>query len=64
MGPTMTIPATGKRIDMWGVSMYRIEDRMAREIWERFDMMKFLRQLGVLPPPEQSGEARHASDAT
>ena len=50
VGPTMTIPATGKRLDMWGMSMYRIEDGMAKEIWERFDMMEFLGQLGVLPP--------------
>ena len=32
-GPTMTIPPTGKRLDIWGMSMYRIEDGMAREIW-------------------------------
>jgi predicted ester cyclase len=62
-GPTMTIPATGKRLDIWGMSMYRIEDGMAKEIWERFDMMEFLGQLGVLPPPGQSGEASPTSDA-
>ena len=50
-GPTMTIPPTGKRLDIWGMSMYRIEDGMAREIWERFDMMEFLGQLGVLSLP-------------
>ena len=53
-GPTMTIPPTGKRIDIWGMSIYRIEDGMAREIWERFDMMEFLGQLGVTASPEQS----------
>lgn len=52
-GPTMTIPPTGKRLDMRGMSMYRIEDGMAEEIWESFDMMDFLRQLGVLPSPRQ-----------
>ena len=57
VGPTMTIPATGKRLDLWGMSMYRIKDGMAREIWERFDMMEFLGQLGVLPRPGQVGEA-------
>jgi predicted ester cyclase len=56
-GPTMTIPPTGERIDIWGMSMYRIEDGLAREIWERFDMMEFLGQLGVLPRPGQVGEA-------
>jgi predicted ester cyclase len=55
-GPTMTIPATGKSIDIWGISMYRIEGGMAEEIWERFDMMEFLGQLGVLQSPGQSEE--------
>jgi hypothetical protein len=31
----MTVPPTGKRLDIWGMSMYRIEEGMAREIWER-----------------------------
>jgi len=48
-GPTMTLPPTGKRLDIWGMSMYRIEQGMAHEIWESFDMGEFLRQLGVLP---------------
>jgi predicted ester cyclase len=48
-GPTMTIPATGKPLDIWGLSMYRIEDGMAVEIWERLDMREFLGQLGVVP---------------
>ena len=56
-GPTMTIPPTGKRIDLWGMSLYRIEGGMAKEIWESFDMMEFLGQLGVLPSPGQSEEA-------
>ena len=64
VGPTMTIPPTGKRLDMWGMSMYRIEDGMAKEIWERFDMMEFLGQLGVLPRPEQAGDAERPTDAT
>jgi predicted ester cyclase len=59
-GPTMTIPATGKSIDIWGMSLYRIRDGMAEEIWERFDMMEFLGQLGVLRAPGQSEEASPA----
>ena len=49
VGPTMTIPPTGKRLDMWGMSMYRIEDGMAKEIWERFDMMEFLGSSASFP---------------
>lgn len=39
VGPSMTVPATGKRIDLWGMSLYRVEDGMAKEIWESFDVM-------------------------
>ena len=55
-GPTMTIPATGKHIDVWGMSLYRIEDGMAKEIWERFDMMEFLGQLGVMDSSQEQSE--------
>ncbi len=57
VGRTMTIPPTGKRIDLWGMSLYRMEDGMAKEIWESFDMMEFLGQWGVLQSPGQSEEA-------
>ena len=38
-----------KPLDIWGLSMYRIQDGMAVEIWERLDMREFLGQLGVVP---------------
>jgi len=57
VGPTMSVPPSGKRIDLWGMSLYRMEDGMAKEIWESFDMMEFLGQLGVLQSPGQSEEA-------
>ena len=59
-GPTMTIPATGKSIDIWGMSMYRIRDGMAEEIRERFDMMEFMGQLRV---PRALGQPEEASPA-
>jgi hypothetical protein len=33
------------------MSMYRMDGGMATEIWERFDMMEFLGQLGVVGSP-------------
>ena len=59
-GPTMTVPPTGRRVDVWGMSMYRMKEGMATEIWDRLDMMEFLGQLGVLRPPGQSEEANPA----
>ena len=59
-GPTMSVPPSGKRLDIWGMSLYRIEGGMAKEIWESFDMMEFLGQLGVLRSPGQPEEASPA----
>jgi steroid delta-isomerase-like uncharacterized protein len=55
-GPTMSVPPSGKRIDLWGMSLCRIEGGMVAENWERFDMMEFLGQLGVIRSPGQSEE--------
>ncbi len=55
-GLTMNIPATGKHIDVWGMSLYCIEDGMAKEIWERFDMMEFLGQFGVMDSFQEQSE--------
>jgi hypothetical protein len=30
----MSVPPSGKRIDLRGMSLYRIKDGMATEIWE------------------------------
>ena len=56
-GPTMSVPPSGKRIDLWGMSLCRIEGGKVTENWESFDMMEFLGQLGVLSSPRQSEEA-------
>ena len=56
-GPTMSVPPSGRRIDLWGMSLCRIEGGMVTENWESFDMMEFLGQLGVIRSPGQSEEA-------
>jgi steroid delta-isomerase-like uncharacterized protein len=56
-GPTMGVPPSGKRIDLWGMSLCRIEGGKVTENWERLDMMEFLGQLGVIRSPGQSEEA-------
>ena len=53
----MSVPPSGRCIDLWGMSLYRIKDGMATEIWESFDMMEFLGQIGVIRSPGQSEEA-------
>jgi steroid delta-isomerase-like uncharacterized protein len=47
-------PATGRRIEMSGISIERIEDGKIVERWLKYDLMELMRQLGVVPPPGQS----------
>ena len=41
------IPATGKRIDVSGINIYRIEGGKIAAEWEQMDSVGMLRQLGV-----------------
>ncbi len=45
VGPSITLPASGRQLDIWGISLYRLQNGQVQEIWERFDMMEFLEQL-------------------
>lgn len=50
-GPTMTLPPSGRRLDIVGTSFYRLQDGLIHEVWETLDLMDFLRQLGALDAP-------------
>lgn len=49
LGEMMGIPATGKTVEMPGISIYRLEDGRMAEAWVQYDMLGMLRQLGVIP---------------
>jgi len=46
----MGLPATGKKIAADGVTIFRFKDGKICEEWNVFDMLKVLRQTGLLPP--------------
>jgi predicted ester cyclase len=48
-GELMGVPATGKRIETYGMSLVRIEGGKAVEIWSASDQLGLMRTLGVLP---------------
>jgi steroid delta-isomerase-like uncharacterized protein len=41
------IPATGKRIQVSGINMYRVEEGRIAEEWEQMDSVGMLQQMGV-----------------
>ncbi len=52
-GELMGIPATGKRIVVKGIEMFRIQDGKIAELWASMDNLGMLQQLGVIPPMGQ-----------
>lgn len=48
-GPFLGIPATGKKIKLEAISIYRIANGKVVEGWWLGDMLGVLRQLGVIP---------------
>ena len=53
-GTLTGIPATGKRVGISGVSIYRIADGKMQEAWIEYDLLGMMQQLGVVPAPTQA----------
>jgi steroid delta-isomerase-like uncharacterized protein len=56
-GPMGDIPATGNRVAMPFMAMFRIENDLIAELWVEWDNVSLLSQLGLFPPPGSPGEA-------
>ncbi len=48
-GELMGIPPTGKRLEMTGIVIYRIEGGKIVERWAQHDVFGLMQQLGVIP---------------
>jgi steroid delta-isomerase-like uncharacterized protein len=42
-------PPTGRQIEQEGITIHRIEEGKIVEEWERYDLLSFLQQLGLVP---------------
>ena len=45
----MGLPATGNRVTVTGLSIWRVVDGKIVEHWEQFDAMGMMQQLGAIP---------------
>jgi steroid delta-isomerase-like uncharacterized protein len=43
------LPATGKKAELAGITIWRIVDNKIKEEWSAFDQLSMMRQLGLLP---------------
>lgn len=48
-GELMGIPATGRRVEMRSIDIWRVQDDMFVEHWDELNTLQLLQQLGVLP---------------
>ena len=46
-GSLMGMPATGRRVEVLGISIFRFEGGKVAEEWEGFDTLGMMRQLGM-----------------
>ena len=47
------LPATGKKAELAGITIWRIVDGRIREEWSAFDQLSMMQQLGLLPANKQ-----------
>ena len=43
------LPATGKKVELRGITVWRIVDVKIREEWCAFDKLRMMQQLGLIP---------------
>jgi len=48
-GEFMGIPATGRRIEMRSIDIWRVQDGMFAEHWDELNTLQVLAQMGALP---------------
>jgi steroid delta-isomerase-like uncharacterized protein len=49
------LPATGKKAEQSGITIWRIVDGKIKEEWSAFDQLSMMQQLGLLPNQKTSG---------
>ena len=56
------LPATGKKVEQCGITIWRIVNGKIKEEWSAFDQLSLMQQLGLLSDQKPSGAAD--TDAT
>ena len=47
-GEMFGVPATGKDVSVMGIDVFRIQDGKIAEIWQSYDQMGMMRQIGAM----------------
>jgi predicted ester cyclase len=54
-GVFMGIPPTGKPTTVTGIDIFRIAGGKLVELWQNWDQLGLLQQIGAIPAPGQAG---------
>lgn len=49
LGAMMGIPPSNKKIEVMGISLFRMQDGQVAEEWEGFDTLGMMHQIGAIP---------------
>jgi steroid delta-isomerase-like uncharacterized protein len=49
LGEMMGVPPSGNKIEIMGISLFRIANGQVAEEWEGFDTLKMMQQIGAIP---------------
>jgi steroid delta-isomerase-like uncharacterized protein len=50
-GELMGVPATGKAVSVTGFDLFRIEGDRIAELWQNWDQLGMMQQIGAIPSP-------------
>jgi len=51
LGPMMGIPPSNQKIEVMGISLFRMENGKVAEEWEGFDTFSMMQKIGAIPGP-------------
>lgn len=53
-GELMGVPPTGRPIEVTGFDLFRIEDGKLTELWQNWDQLRLMQQIGAIPVPAEA----------
>ena len=51
-GELLGIPPTGKPVEITGFDLFRIEGDRIAEMWQNWDTLGLMQQVGAIPAPQ------------
>lgn len=48
-GNLLGVPATGRRVDITGIDIFRVKDGKLAEMWQNWDQLGMMQQIGAIP---------------